>query len=219
MRPPPALVLLAGLAPLAACQSSQTAQIAPPVPLPGAPVQTAALPPVPPLPPGPERDAAWIKLAPQAPVDPAIARTSVDFPTREPVGTIVVGTAERRLYLVQPGGRALRYPVSVGKEGQSWTGTAEIDRKLEWPDWNPAPKMIGRRPDLPGRLEGGPYSPIGARALYLAQNRKDTLYRIHGTNEPETIGQAVSSGCIRMLNEDVMDLYERVPVGTRVVVR
>jgi lipoprotein-anchoring transpeptidase ErfK/SrfK len=212
MRPSPALALLVGFTPLAACQS-QTVQVAQPIPI------VAELPAVPPLPPGPERDAAWMKLAPKAPLDPALARTTVDFATREPVGTLVVETAERRLYLVQPGGKAMRYPVSVGRAGLAWTGRAEIDRKLEWPDWNPAPDMIGRHPDLPSRLEGGPFSPIGARALYLAQNRKDTLYRIHGTNEPETIGQAVSSGCIRMLNEDVMDLYERVPVGTKVVVR
>ena len=216
MRPLPARLLLAGLLPvaagLAACQS-QTAQIAAPA------EAVAALPAVPQLPPGPERDAAWMKLAPKAPLDPALARTTVDFATREPVGTIVVETAERRLYLVQPGVKAMRYPVSVGRAGLAWTGRAEIDRKLEWPDWNPAPEMIGRHPDLPPRLEGGPFSPIGARALYLAQDRKDTLYRIHGTNEPETIGQAVSSGCIRMLNEDVMDLYGRVPVGTKVVVR
>ena len=213
MRPSLALVFLVGLAPhLTACQSP-TAQAV-------APIQAVAeQPAVPPLPPGPERDAAWMKLAPKAPLDPALARTTVDFATREPVGTIVVDAAERRLYLVRPGGKAMRYPVSVGRAGLEWSGRAEIDRKLEWPDWNPAPEMIGRHPDLPPRLEGGPFSPIGARALYLAQNRKDTLYRIHGTNEPETIGQAVSSGCIRMLNEDVMDLYERVPVGTKVVVR
>ncbi|GJE71312.1 L,D-transpeptidase [Methylorubrum podarium] len=216
MRSPSALILLAGLVPLtsdlAGCQS-RTAQVAPPV------QAVAELPAVPPLPPGPERDAAWMKLAPKAPLDPALARTMVDFATREPVGTIIVDTTERRLYLIEPGGKAMRYPVSVGRAGLAWTGRAEIDRKLEWPDWNPAPEMIGRHPDLPPRLEGGPFSPIGARALYLAQNRKDTLYRIHGTNEPETIGQAVSSGCIRMLNEDVMDLYDRVPVGTKVVVR
>ena len=218
MRPPSGLLLLAGLAPLAAC-NGPTAQQAPPTQLAALPSAAPASPAVPALPPGPERDAAWMKLAPQARIDPALARTTVDFATKEPVGTVIVDAGERRLYLVQPGGKALRYPVSVGKAGMSWTGRAEIDRKLEWPDWNPPPEMIGRRPDLPPRLEGGPLSPIGARALYLARDRKDTLFRIHGTNEPELIGQAVSSGCIRMLNEDVMDLYERVPVGTKVVVR
>lgn len=156
------LVFLVGLAPhLTACQSP-TAQAV-------APIQAVAKQPaVPPLPPGPERDAAWMKLAPKAPLDPALARTTVDFATREPVGTIVVDAAERRLYLVQPGGKAMRYPVSVGRAGLEWSGRAEIDCKLEWPDWNPAPEMIGRHPDLPPRLEGGPFSPIGARALYLA---------------------------------------------------
>jgi lipoprotein-anchoring transpeptidase ErfK/SrfK len=219
MRLSSGIALLAGLAPLAAC-NSQTAQTPPPpTQLAALPAAAGATPAIPAIPPGPERDAAWMKLAPQAKIDPALARTTVDFATKEPVGTVIVDASERRLYLVQPGGKALRYPVSVGKAGMSWTGRAEVDRKLEWPDWNPPPEMIGRRPDLPPRLEGGPLSPIGARALYLAQGKKDTLFRIHGTNEPELIGQAVSSGCIRMLNADVMDLYERVPVGTTVVVR
>ena len=182
-------------------------------------VKPMEIPPPPPFfPPGAERDREWLKLAPTAAVDPALARTEVDYPTREKPGTIIVSTPERRLYYVLAGGRALRYPVSVGKEGSSWSGTANVDRKMEWPDWNPPKEMLARKPELPTRLQGGPLNPIGARSLFLAQNGKDTLFRIHGTNEPERIGESVSSGCIRMLNEDVMDLYNRIPIGTKVVV-
>ena len=168
---------------------------------------------------GEARDKEWLKQAPQGNVDPKIARTTVDYKTNEPPGTVIVVTKERRLYYVLPDGKAVRYPVAVGHAGMAWAGTANVDRKGEWPDWNPPPEMIARRPELPKRLEGGPTSPIGARALYLAEGKKDTLFRIHGTNEPEKIGQAVSSGCIRMLNADVVDLYERVPIGAKVVVR
>jgi lipoprotein-anchoring transpeptidase ErfK/SrfK len=129
-------------------------------------------------------------------------------------GTIVINTRERRLYYVMGGGRAMRYAVGVGREGFQWAGTERITNKQEWPDWRPPEEMLRRRPDLPRYMAGGPHNPLGARALYLG----GTLYRIHGSNEPETIGQAVSSGCIRMLNEDVVDLYERVKVGTQVVV-
>jgi lipoprotein-anchoring transpeptidase ErfK/SrfK len=129
-------------------------------------------------------------------------------------GTIVISTSERRLYLVMPGGRAMKYGIGVGRTGFEWAGTKTISRKEEWPDWRPPPEMLRRRPDLPRYMAGGPDNPLGARAMYLG----DTLYRIHGSNEPETIGQAVSSGCIRMLNEDVVDLYGRVRVGTKVVV-
>jgi lipoprotein-anchoring transpeptidase ErfK/SrfK len=129
-------------------------------------------------------------------------------------GTIIVNTSERRLYLVMAGGRAMKYGIGVGRAGFEWAGTKSITRKEEWPDWRPPADMLRRRPDLPRYMAGGPDNPLGARAMYLG----DTLYRIHGSNEPETIGQAVSSGCIRMLNEDVVDLYERVKVGTKVVV-
>jgi lipoprotein-anchoring transpeptidase ErfK/SrfK len=129
-------------------------------------------------------------------------------------GTVVVNTSERRLYLVMPGNRAMRYGIGVGRAGFEWAGSQTISRKQEWPDWVPPPEMLQRRPDLPRYMAGGPENPLGARAMYLG----GTLYRIHGSNEPETIGTAVSSGCIRMLNEDVVDLYERVKVGTRVVV-
>lgn len=129
--------------------------------------------------------------------------------------TIVIDTTERRLYYVYEKGRAIKYGVGVGREGFQWAGTHRITRKAEWPGWTPPPEMLKRQPDLPRFMEGGPNNPLGARALYIGS----TLYRIHGSNEPWTIGRAVSSGCIRMTNEDVIDLYERVAVGTRVVVR
>lgn len=144
----------------------------------------------------------------------AIPREVVDYPTRYAPGTIVINSAERRLYFVMPNGKAMRYGVGVGRPGFDWAGSQTITRKTEWPTWTPPAQMLKRRPDLPRFMPGGPDNPMGARALYLGS----TLYRIHGSNEPETIGQAVSSGCIRMLNEDVIDLYERTRVGTRVVV-
>jgi lipoprotein-anchoring transpeptidase ErfK/SrfK len=143
-----------------------------------------------------------------------IPREIVSYPTRHRPGTIVIDSGERRLYLVMPDGKAMRYGVGVGRPGFDWAGSQTISRKQEWPTWTPPAQMLKRRPDLPRFMPGGPENPMGARALYLGS----TLYRIHGSNEPETIGQAVSSGCIRMLNEDVIDLYERVRVGTRVVV-
>jgi lipoprotein-anchoring transpeptidase ErfK/SrfK len=129
-------------------------------------------------------------------------------------GTVVVNTTERRLYLIMPGHQAMRYGIGVGKQGFQWAGMQKISRKQEWPDWTPPAEMLQRRPDLPRYMAGGPENPLGARALYLGSS----LYRIHGSNEPDTIGHAVSSGCIRMLNEDVADLYDRVQVGTTVVV-
>src|SRR5712691_10201915 len=144
----------------------------------------------------------------------AVPRQSVSFPTSHSPGTIVVRTAERRLYLVTGKGQAMRYGIGVGRAGFTWSGVESITDKREWPDWTPPPEMLKRRPDLPRHMEGGPENPLGARAMYLGS----TLYRIHGSNEPWTIGTAVSSGCIRMRNEDVIDLYERVKVGTRVVV-
>jgi hypothetical protein len=129
-------------------------------------------------------------------------------------GTIVVNAKERRLYLVLDGGKAMKYGVGVGRPGFEWGGTKTVTRKQEWPTWTPPAQMLKRRPDLPRFMPGGPENPMGARAMYLGSS----LYRIHGSNEPETIGQAVSSGCIRMLNDDVIDLYTRVKVGTQVVV-
>jgi lipoprotein-anchoring transpeptidase ErfK/SrfK len=144
----------------------------------------------------------------------AIQRETVEFGSRYPAGTIVISTVERRMYYVLGDGKAIRYGVGVGRPGFEWSGSKTITRKAEWPDWRPPAQMLKRRPDLPRFMPGGPDNPLGARALYLGSS----LYRIHGSNEPETIGQAVSSGCIRMLNDDVVDLYERVRVGTRVVV-
>ena len=146
--------------------------------------------------------------------DPRYARQIVDFEGRQAPGTIVIDTPSKFLYLVQPGGKALRYGIGVGRPGFTWSGTKTITQKKEWPDWTPPPEMLRRRPDLPRHMAGGPGNPLGARALYLGS----TLYRIHGTNEPHTIGQSVSSGCIRMMNDDVVDLYERARVGTRVLV-
>ena len=147
-------------------------------------------------------------------VGPEYERQEVSYPGNEAAGTIVIDTPNRFLYLVQGGGRALRYGIGVGRPGFTWAGVKHITNKREWPDWVPPPEMLRRRPDLPRHMEGGPDNPLGARAMYLGSS----LYRIHGSNEPWTIGTAVSSGCIRMRNEDVIDLYERVRVGTRVVV-
>ncbi len=145
-------------------------------------------------------------------------REEVPNTTRQPPGTIVIDTASRQLYFTQANGNALRYGIGVGRQGFAWHGVAKVERKQEWPSWTPPADMVKRRPDLPPRMEGGIENPLGARALYLFQGNRDTLFRIHGTNEPDTIGKAVSSGCIRMMNADVIDLYGRVPVGTRVVV-
>jgi lipoprotein-anchoring transpeptidase ErfK/SrfK len=141
-------------------------------------------------------------------------RTEVDYRTREPAGTIVIDTPNTYLYLVLGSGKALRYGIGVGREGFTWSGAERVSRMAEWPDWYPPPEMIDRQPYLPRWMAGGEGNPLGARALYLGK----TLYRIHGTNQPSTIGSFVSSGCIRLTNNDIMDLYGRVQVGTRVVV-
>ena len=146
-------------------------------------------------------------------------RRLVRDPTGLTPGTIYIDTATRHLYLVQPGGTAFEYGIGVGRQGFEWKGAATIGRKAEWPNWTPPTAMLKRRPDLPSHMVGGIDNPLGARALYLYQGSRDTLFRIHGTNEPDTIGQAVSSGCIRMMNADVIDLHRRVGIGARVVVR
>ena len=143
-----------------------------------------------------------------------IPRETVYYPANYAPGTILIDTAERRLYLVLGNGQALRYGIGVGRDGFGWSGVKHISAKREWPGWTPPAQMLRRRPDLPRHMAGGLDNPLGARALYLGSS----LYRIHGSNEPWTIGTAVSSGCIRMRNEDVIDLYERVKVGTKVVV-
>jgi len=168
----------------------------------GRPVQLAALPPEEQPEVGPAQLPAHLR------------RQEVSFATKEPAGTIVVDTANTHLYYVLGGGRAIRYGVRVGRDGFTWTGVQKVTRKAEWPDWHPPTEMIERQPYLPRFMAGGPGNPLGARAMYLGS----TIYRIHGTNQPSTIGKFVSSGCIGMLNEDVSDLFERAKVGTRVVV-
>jgi lipoprotein-anchoring transpeptidase ErfK/SrfK len=181
--------------------------------------------PAPPFGPAPERAGA-LAYAPLAPetyahsrpvlseLEPRFRRQEVEYHGPEAPGTIVIDTPEKFLFLVEPGGRAMRYGIGVGRPGFEWAGRRTITRKAEWPGWTPPSEMLKRRPDLPTHMEGGLGNPLGARAMYLGS----TLYRIHGTNEPETIGKAVFSGCIRMLNEDVVDLYGRVKIGTRVLV-
>jgi lipoprotein-anchoring transpeptidase ErfK/SrfK len=154
------------------------------------------------------------ETGPNKELAPQFRRTLVDYRTKEPAGTIIVDTPNTYLYLVLGDGKALRYGVGVGREGFTWSGAERVTRMAEWPDWNPPEEMIVRQPYLPRFMAGGETNPLGARALYLG----NTIYRIHGTNQPSTIGTFVSSGCIRLINEDVEDLYSRVQVGTRVVV-
>jgi len=176
---------------------------------------------------GPVADKFPIAAVDVSQIDPIYLRREVAYASSYPPGTIVVDPGAHFLYLVQPGGTAIRYGVGVGKEGFGWSGAATINSKQEWPDWYPPKEMIQRRPDIQAQLArlqggegvaGGLSNPLGARALYLWQNGRDTLYRIHGTLEPDTIGTNVSSGCIRMINQDAIDLYGRVGVGTKVVV-
>jgi len=177
-------------------------QQTPPVGADGKPMVLSALPP------DEQPEVGPAQLAPN------LRRQEVDFPTKEPAGTLVVDTSNTYLYYILGGGRAVRYGVRVGRDGFTWNGVQKISRKAEWPDWHPPPEMIDRQPYLPRFMAGGPGNPLGARAMYLG----NTVYRIHGTNQPSTIGKFVSSGCIGMLNEDVSDLFDRVKVGTRVVV-
>jgi lipoprotein-anchoring transpeptidase ErfK/SrfK len=168
-----------------------------------------------------------VPAAPLAKIEPVFLRQEVAYLTREAAGTIVIDPRAHFLYHVQGGGRATRYGVGVGRQGFAWSGAATINSKQEWPDWYPPKEMIDRQPSIRRQVTqlqsglgvpGGPRNPLGARALYLWQNSKDTLYRIHGTLEPQTIGRSVSSGCIRMINQDVIYLYDQVSIGTRVVV-
>jgi lipoprotein-anchoring transpeptidase ErfK/SrfK len=178
-----------------------------PVPQAGAPVTTSSLPSG--LPPEDQPETGAPKALPEN-----LQRQLVDYASKEPAGTIVIDTAHTYLYLTLGGGKALRYGIGVGRDGFTWAGTERVSRMKEWPDWFPPSEMIDRQPYLPRMMAGGDGNPLGARALYLG----NTLYRIHGTNQPSTIGQFVSSGCIRLLNKDIEDLYSRVQVGTRVVV-
>ncbi|HEY0144870.1 MAG TPA: L,D-transpeptidase [Methylovirgula sp.] len=164
--------------------------------------------------PAPAYYASATPAEPQRTMDPMFMRQEVAYAGSERSGTIVIDTAHKFLFLVEKDGKALRYGVGVGREGFAWSGTERISRKAEWPDWTPPVEMLKRRPDLPMHMAGGIGNPLGARALYLG----GSLYRIHGTNEPYSIGTSVSSGCIRMMNDDVIDLYGRVGVGTKVIV-
>ncbi|MBX9711575.1 MAG: L,D-transpeptidase [Xanthobacteraceae bacterium] len=174
--------------------------------------QRNGLPPMDPQQYGREPDDAVEAARPG--MDPKFEKQVVEYHGKEGPGTLVIDTPNKFLYLVQGGGQALRYGIGVGRQGFTWSGVKTISAKKEWPAWTPPPEMLQRRPDLPRHMEGGPENPLGARAMYLGS----TLYRIHGSNEPWTIGTNVSSGCIRMRNEDVIDLYGRVNVGTRVIV-
>ncbi|WP_439495831.1 L,D-transpeptidase [Bosea sp. (in: a-proteobacteria)] len=168
-----------------------------------------------------ERDAEYIALVPKFEHHITQLPYEIADPTGLPPGSIKVDTVEKYLYYVLPNKKAIRYAVATGDEAFGWTGEATMQRKAEWPRWTPPAEMIKRWPHLApraGGMEGGPDNPLGARALYLYQNGKDTLYRIHGTNEPETIGRSASSGCIRMRNIDVIDLFNRVTVGSKVIV-
>ncbi|WEX75828.1 L,D-transpeptidase [Sinorhizobium numidicum] len=154
-------------------------------------------------------------------VDPRYRRREVPYNGSEPPGTIVVDTVERYLYYVEGGGSAIRYGIGVGEEGRTLKGRVRVGRKAEWPSWTPTENMMRRKPHLrqyAGGVSGGLHNPLGASALYLYRGAEDTMFRLHGTNEPWTIGQAVSSGCIRLTNEDIVDLYDRAPVGTTVLI-
>ncbi|KQU50238.1 hypothetical protein ASG72_19440 [Bosea sp. Leaf344] len=167
------------------------------------------------------RDAEYMALVPKFDIELTHMPYEIDDPTGQEPGTIYVDTKQNFLYLVLPNRKAIRYGVATGSEAFGWTGTAVVQRKAEWPRWTPPAEMLKRWPHLApraGGMAGGPDNPLGARALYLYQNGRDTLYRIHGTNEPETIGMQASSGCIRMRNIDAIDLFNRVPVGAKVIV-
>jgi len=198
LRPPEAI----GGAPGVTGALQQQPQQQPPIGADGKPLVLSALPPE-----------EQPEVGP-AQLPPNLRRQEVPFATKEPAGTLVVDTPNTYLYYVLGGGRAIRYGVRVGRDGFTWTGVQKVTRKAEWPDWHPPTEMIERQPYLPRFMAGGPGNPLGARAMYLGS----TVYRIHGTNQPSTIGKFVSSGCIGMLNEDVSDLFDRVKVGTRVVV-
>ncbi|MFC5066404.1 L,D-transpeptidase [Flaviflagellibacter deserti] len=206
-------LFLAGMAgTLAACQQTTASGSKPAAAL---PTKYAAL--YSPLP----NERFPIPGVPANAIKPAFVRQQVTYATAEPPGTIIVDPGAKYLYLVEEGGTAMRYGVGVGREGFGWNGSANIARKAEWPRWTPPAEMIVRQPELAewkNGMDGSLSNPLGARALYLYQGGRDTLYRLHGTNEPRSIGSNVSSGCVRLINQDIIDLYQRTPVGTRVVV-
>jgi lipoprotein-anchoring transpeptidase ErfK/SrfK len=160
-----------------------------------------------------------VQIVDRSKFDARFLPTTVPAPIADAPGTILIDTTNRFLYLLEAGGTARRYGIAVGAAGHAWSGVARVGRKATWPAWYPTDEMRGGAPGLPARIEPGPRNPLGARALYLYQDGRDTLYRIHGTSEPWTIGTEASSGCIRMLNEDVIDLYGRVKLGAKVIVR
>jgi lipoprotein-anchoring transpeptidase ErfK/SrfK len=201
--------LAVGVFAFSSSASAAPQQLFPFSPLFPAPQVQAAAPPTVQAAPSDEDEATPYQL-PQR-----LRRQIVSYSTREAPGTIVIDTPNTYLYYVLGGGQAIRYGIGVGREGFTWSGTQHVVKKAEWPDWTPPPEMIARQPYLPRFMAGGPGNPLGARAMYLGT----TVYRIHGTNRPDTIGTAVSSGCFRLVNADVTDLYERVPVGTKVIVR
>ncbi|MFD1704284.1 L,D-transpeptidase [Methylopila henanensis] len=227
------LILAALPLALAACSQSRALPTASPMPYAAAPVTvTPVLTPAPSFGSGLSDEGRYGAVGADEPypikavnlqrIDPKFLKQTVPNTTGEPAGTIVIDPRERHLYLVQDDGTAIRYGVGVGRQGFAWNGEAYIRRKLEWPDWHPPAEMVARDPHArpyANGMPGGPGNPLGARSMALWQGDKDTLFRIHGTIEPYSIGKAVSSGCIRMLNQDVIDLYSRVPLGTRVVVR
>src|SRR5262249_41401078 len=179
------------------------------------PVRAAAPTPAAVAAPAPAPTPAPLVEPPKAAEGPgALVRQVVDYTSRQAPGTAIIDTKNTFLYLVMNDGQAMRYGIGVGREGFTWSGEQTVARKAEWPDWHPPAEMVGRQPYLPRFMAGGPGNPLGARAMYLG----DTEYRIHGTNNPDTIGKRVSSGCIRLINEDVVDLYERVKVGAKVIV-
>lgn len=205
-------LFLAGLATsLAACQQTVSGNAKPE---PALPRYADLYPPLP-------NERFPVPGVPAGVIPARYVRQQVDYATAEPIGTIVVDPGAKYLYLVQEGGKAMRYGVGVGREGFGWNGAATIQMKREWPRWTPPAEMILRQPELePYRngMEPGLQNPLGARALYLFQGGRDTLYRLHGTNEARSIGSNVSSGCVRLVNQDIIDLYSRVPLRTRVVV-
>jgi len=157
----------------------------------------------------------WSLQTPFGIIYERIPREEVDYPNTRPAGTLIVNTSKRRLYYVLGGGKAIRYGIAVGMEGYGWSGVSTVSSKREWPDWTPTPNILARFPNLPSHIAGGPDNPLGARALYLG----GTLYRIHGTNEPWKLGGGVSSGCIRLSNDDIIDLYNRTKIGATVIVQ
>lgn len=197
------------LASLAAVMTAATMSLAMPMPAAAQLFGAVPAPTIEDAAPGVDQTARAVELPPE------LRKQAVFYRSDYPPGTVIVNTADRFLYLIQSNNIALRYGVGVGRDGFQWGGIHKISRKAEWPDWRPPSEMIERQPYLPRFMAGGPGNPMGARALYIGS----TVYRIHGTNAPQTIGQAVSSGCFRLVNDDIVDLYSRVPVGSKVIVQ